>query len=57
MFNPGDTIQKYSIIKELGNGRFGTVYHVHDAALGAEKAIKILDVADPAQMKEILEAL
>ena len=29
---------------------------MHDAALGAEKAIKILDVADPAQMKEILEA-
>ena len=49
------TIDKYQIIKPLGAGNFGQVYHVFDRALRAEKAIKVLLSADPSKFMESLE--
>jgi serine/threonine-protein kinase len=49
------TIDKYQIVSHLGSGSFGTVYRVHDRALGAEKAIKIIDVSDPTLFLSTLE--
>jgi serine/threonine-protein kinase len=49
------TIDKYQIVSHLGSGSFGAVYRVHDRALGAEKAIKIIDVSDPALFLSTLE--
>lgn len=41
------TIDKYQIIRPLGGGHFGQVYHAFDRALRADKAIKILKTTDP----------
>jgi serine/threonine-protein kinase len=50
-------IGKYSIIRHLGSGQFGNVYQAHDRALDAQKAIKVLNVADPTTfMAELEEA-
>jgi len=49
------TIDKYQIVSHLGSGSFGSVYRVHDRALGAEKAIKIIDVSDPTLFLSTLE--
>lgn len=48
-------IDKYEIRASLGNGSFGQVFRVFDHAMGAEKAIKILDVTDPAKFVESLQ--
>lgn len=48
-------IDKYQIIKPLGSGSFSQVYHVFDRALGAEKAIKVLENADPSIFMKNLE--
>ncbi|TNE37017.1 MAG: serine/threonine protein kinase [Alphaproteobacteria bacterium] len=48
IFSIGSTVGKYQIINFLGSGHFGAVYHAHDMALDCQKAIKILDVSDPA---------
>lgn len=48
-------IDKYLIVKHLGSGAFGNVYHAHDRALDAEKAIKVLDVEDPGKFLGLLE--
>jgi serine/threonine-protein kinase len=54
---PLASIDKYQIIKPLGSGNFGQVYHVFDRALRAEKAIKVLENTDPsAFMKNLEEA-
>jgi len=52
---PHSIIDKYQIIHSLGSGSFGSVFRVHDRALNAEKAIKILDVTDPTQFIVSLE--
>lgn len=39
-------IGKYKITKHLGSGQFGDVYLVHDRALNAEKAIKVVFFRD-----------
>lgn len=41
------SINKYQIIKPLGHGHFGQVFHAFDRALKAEKAIKLLKTTDP----------
>jgi len=41
------TIDKYQVVRSLGSGNFGQVYHVIDRALQAEKAIKVLKVVAP----------
>lgn len=48
-------IDKYQIIKELGGGEYGRVYHVFDRALQSEKAIKVLNVSDPSKFISSLE--
>ncbi|BAU47785.1 serine/threonine protein kinase [Sulfurifustis variabilis] len=49
------SIDKYQIIKPLGSGHFGQVYHAFDRALKAEKAIKVLKTTDPNTFLESLK--
>ncbi|MBI4533395.1 MAG: PQQ-binding-like beta-propeller repeat protein [Candidatus Melainabacteria bacterium] len=44
MFSPGDKLENghYTIIKELGQGGMGVVYHCHDELLQRDVAIKML---------------
>ena len=43
----GNELGKYYLIQKLGNGGFGAVYKAYDRILGAEKAVKILEVTNP----------
>lgn len=58
MITPVPTvIDKYQIIKPLGAGNFGQVFHVFDRALGTDKAIKVLLSIDPSKfMQDLKEA-
>lgn len=47
-------IDKYQVIKRLGGGNFGDVYHAFDRALHVEKAIKVLRTTDPGTFIESL---
>ncbi len=49
------TIEKYQIIKKLGDGSFGEVYHVRDRALNIDKAIKVLKTTNPNSFMRSLE--
>lgn len=49
------SIDKYQIIKPLGGGHFGQVYHAFDRALKAEKAIKVLKESNPGTFVEGLK--
>lgn len=49
------SIDKYQIIRPLGGGHFGQVYHAFDRALKAEKAIKLLKTTDPETFLTSLE--
>lgn len=48
-------IEKYTLLKHLGNGAFGDVYLAHDKALDATKALKILGCSNPRDVIEQLE--
>jgi len=48
MLVAGDEVGKYLVLRPLGAGAFGAVFHVHDRALNQEKAIKIINATDPA---------
>ena len=39
--SPGDSLQHYTVLQELGHGGFGTVFLAHDEALQREVAIKV----------------
>jgi serine/threonine protein kinase len=56
LFNPGDRVSKYQILRFIGGGQFGQVYHCRDDGLAAEKALKFVKVSDPASLRELLEA-
>jgi len=47
-------INKYQIVKKLGNGQFGTAYKVIDRALNAEKALKVIPCSNA---QEIIDNL
>lgn len=43
VFNPNDIVYKFTLIKRLGGGAFGEVWHAFDQTLNKEVALKILD--------------
>lgn len=47
-------INKYQILKKLGNGQFGTAYKVLDRALNAEKALKVISCSNATEIIENL---
>lgn len=49
------TIGKYVLKKRLGGGHFGEVYLAHDRALACNKAIKLVRIDDPSEIKQKLE--
>lgn len=49
------SVDKYQIIRPLGSGHFGQVYHAFDRALHVEKAIKILNEDDPNEFLQHLK--
>lgn len=49
------TIGKYVLQKRLGGGHFGEVFLAHDRALACNKAIKLVQIADPSEIKQKLE--
>lgn len=49
------TLGKYLIHKRLGGGHFGEVYLPHDRALACDKAIKLIEITDPAEVMKKLE--
>jgi len=56
MITPTPTvINKYQVIRPLGAGNFGQVFHVFDRALGTEKAIKVLLTTDPSKFMQNLQ--
>lgn len=45
--NMPDKIQKFKVIDFLGNGNFGFVFQAYDPLLKADRAIKLIKVANP----------
>lgn len=52
----GADLEKYRIDHFLDSGSFGEVYICHDRALDQRKALKLIAVADPNSLKELIEA-
>lgn len=48
------TIGKYVLQKRLGGGHFGEVFLAHDRALACNKAIKLVQIADPSEIMQKL---
>lgn len=56
-FQPGQVLlNKYEVIRPLGSGQFGEVYHVANRNLGHEAALKLVRVNDPARHRAHIEA-
>ncbi|MEG0546328.1 MAG: serine/threonine-protein kinase [Oscillospiraceae bacterium] len=51
----GSNIGKYILVEKLGRGSFGAVYSATDIVLNSQKAIKIMNVKDPKQAKDMFE--
>ncbi|TNC72573.1 serine/threonine-protein kinase [Rubellimicrobium roseum] len=47
---------KYEVVRPLGRGAFGEVYHVRNLHLGRDSALKLIRVEDPSSYREIVEA-
>jgi serine/threonine protein kinase len=50
-----DKIQKFKVIDFLGNGHFGFVYQAYDPLLKADRAIKLIEVANPRKFVEAVK--
>lgn len=56
-FQPGQILlNKYEVIRPLGAGHFGEVYHVVNRNLGHEAALKLVRVTDPSRHRAHIEA-
>ncbi|MEH6721400.1 MAG: serine/threonine-protein kinase [Aurantimonas endophytica] len=56
-FQPGEIVlNKYEIIRPLGSGQFGDVFHVINQNLGRESALKLIRVANPVEHRAVVEA-
>ncbi|NTG27197.1 serine/threonine protein kinase [Agrobacterium rhizogenes] len=56
-FQPGQIVlNKYEIIRQLGSGQFGDVFHVVNRNLGRESALKLIRVANPVEHRAVVEA-
>lgn len=54
---PGQIIlNKYEILRPLGAGQFGEVFHVLNRNLGHEAALKLVRVEDPVKHRAVIEA-
>ncbi|MEG2410143.1 MAG: serine/threonine-protein kinase [Erysipelotrichaceae bacterium] len=51
----GLNIGQYILVEKLGRGNFGAVYSATDLVLNSQKAIKIMNVKDPMQAKNMFE--
>lgn len=56
MINKGELVGKHRIHKKLGNGAYGEVYLANHELLNRSDAVKIIEVKNPAEFKEHLEA-
>jgi eukaryotic-like serine/threonine-protein kinase len=56
-FQPGEIVlNKYEIVRPLGSGQFGDVFHVINRNLGRESALKLIRVANPVEHRAVVEA-
>ncbi|MGX5841222.1 serine/threonine-protein kinase [Mesorhizobium sp. ArgA1] len=56
LFSTGDNISNVRIIKYVGAGAFGEVYHAIDLAMNRECAVKYVENKNPAAFKAHIEA-
>lgn len=56
-FRPGEIVlNKYEIVRPLGSGRFGEVFHVVNRNLGRGSALKLIRVTNPVDHRAVVEA-
>ncbi len=56
-FQRGEIVlNKYEIVRRLGSGQFGEVFHVVNRNLGRESALKLVRVANPVEHGAVVEA-
>jgi serine/threonine-protein kinase len=56
-FQPGDIVlNKYEVVRTLGSGRFGEVFHVNNRNLSRQSALKLIRVANPNEHCAVVEA-
>ena len=51
----GNLLGKYQLVSKLGNGSFGAVYKVYDTILNTEKALKLIQVTNPANAEKVFK--